>query len=85
MFKNKIKTSDTKFLIEKSAVITSEEKQTKTFKGFFVNVVPNLIIDTYKVNEVMASEASFMASIIVKYIYHVSIKAIKTMILIWKR
>ena len=50
-----------------------------------MNVVPNLNINTYKVNEVVASEANFMASVIVKYIYHVSIKAIKAMILIWKR
>ena len=56
MFKKKVKISDTKFLTEKSTVITSEEKQTKTSNGFFVNVVPNLNINTYKVNEVMASE-----------------------------
>ena len=79
-----MKTSETKFLTEKSTVITSEEKQRKTFNGFFVNAVPDLNINAYKVNEVMVSEANFVASIIVKYIYHVSIKAIKTMILCLK-
>ena len=39
-------------LIEESAVNTSKERLAKTFNEYFVNVVPNLGINTYNVNEV---------------------------------
>ena len=39
-------------LIEESAVNTSKERMAKTFNEFLFNVVPNLGINTYNVNEV---------------------------------
>ena len=39
-------------LIEESTVNTSKERLAKTVNEFFVNVVPNLGINTYNVNEV---------------------------------
>ena len=39
-------------LIEEYAVNTSKERMAKTFNEFLVNVVPNLGINTYNVNEV---------------------------------
>ena len=47
-----------------STVISSEEKLVKVFNDFFVNIAPNIGINTYKVNETIISEVNFMVSII---------------------
>lgn len=47
-----------------STVISSEEKLVKVFNDFFVNIAPNIGINTYKVNEAIISEVNFMVSII---------------------
>ena len=39
-------------LIEESAANTSKERPAKAFNEFFVNVAPNLDINTYNVNEI---------------------------------
>ena len=78
MFRNKVKNCNTISLIEKFTAITTEEKLAKTFNEIFVNISPNLGINTHNVNEVVTSQVSFMTSIIDKYRHHPSIKAIKS-------
>ena len=77
VFGNKVKTCNTISLIKKSTVIISEKAFPKTFNEFFVNVVPNLVIDAYNVSEVTTSDPNYLASIIEKYKHHPSITAIK--------
>ena len=63
VFGNKVKTRTTVFLIETSAVITSEKALAKTFNEFFVNIVPNLGIDACTVSGVTKSDTNSLASI----------------------
>ena len=85
MFRNKVKTSNTISLNEKSTIITSDEKLAKTFIELFVNIAPNLGINTYNVNEVITSKTNFVTSVIGKYLHRPSIKVIKAMAFIWRK
>ena len=50
----------------------------KTGYEFLANIAPNVVINIYKVNEVITSEVNFIISITEKCKYHQSIKVIKT-------